>query len=257
MRQSLIVKPMIRKLSRGATMFAAYKNICIGLIRLLARRCSNMKQRALAIFLAFLVGSCFAAERINHDGRILEPQFPVTAPTLFNTAAADSVVASLQIMPVTSAWNEDISRRPLLPNSDAMINQIISDLATNRRMLRIFFEMNFVLVPDNQPLVPIDFTYAPDESDPSPYPIPSNMPIETWPRETGALTLREWQMDVNGDGGDRHSIVVQPGAGFIWETWQALLHSDNTWEASNGAKFDLKSNTSRPLTWTSADAAGL
>jgi hypothetical protein len=163
----------------------------------------------------------------------------------------------MQILPVTSAWNEDISKRPLLPNSDAMINQIISDLATNRRTLRVFFEMNFVLVPDNQPFVPIDFTYAPDESDPSPYPIPANMPIETWPRETGALTLQQWQMDVNGNGGDRHSIIVQPGAGFIWECWQALLHADGSWEASNGAKFDLKSNTLRPLTWTSADAAGL
>ena len=203
------------------------------------------------------MGSGLAAERINHEGRILGPQIPVTAPTLFNTAVADSIIASLQILPVTSAWNEDISRRPLLQNSDAMIGQIISDLATNRRTLRIFFEMNFVLVPDNQPLVPIDFTYAPDESDPSPYPIPGNMPIETWPRETGALTLHDWQIDVNGDGGDRHSIVVQPGAGFIWETWQALLHADNSWEASNGAKFDLNSNTLRPLTWTSADAAGL
>lgn len=211
----------------------------------------------IVFWLAAVAPCSRAAERINQEGRILGPVVPVNAPTLFNTAAADSVVSSMQVMPVTSAWNEDISKRPLLPNSDAMINQIISDLASNRRTLRVFFEMNFVLVPDNQPLVPIDFTYAPDESDPSPYPIPANMPIETWPRETGALTLPQWQMDVNNNGGDRHSIVVQPGAGFIWECWQALLHADGSWEASNGAKFDLKSNTLRPLTWTSADAAGL
>src|ERR1051325_1371766 len=216
-----------------------------------------MNKRILGVLAVLLIVSGFAAERINHEGRILGPQISVTSPTLFNTAAADSVVASLQIMPVTSAWNEDISRRPLLPNSEAMISRIISDLDSNKRTLRIFFEMNYVLVPDNQPLVPIDFTYAPDESDPSPYPIPSNMPIETWPRGTGTLTLHDWQIDLNSDGGDRHSIIVQPGGGFIWETWQALLHADNTWEASNGAKFDLNSNTLRPLTWTSADAAGL
>jgi hypothetical protein len=215
-----------------------------------------MNLRFLVSLMAVVLGVS-ASERINQEGRILGPLVPVTTPTLFNTAAADAVTASMQIMPVTSAWNEDISKRPLLANSDAMINQIIADLASNRRTLRIFHEMNFVLVPDNQPLVPIDFTYAPDESDPSPYPIPSNMPIETWPRETGTLTLQQWQMDVNSDGGDRHSIVVEPGAGFIWETWQALLHADGSWEASNGAKFDLKSNTSRPLGWTSADAAGL
>lgn len=217
-----------------------------------------MTFREIAAVVALWVSiSVCAGERINHEGRILGPHVPATTPTLFNTAAADSVVSSMQVMPVTSAWNEDISKRPLLPNSDAMISRIISDLDSNKRTLRVFFEMNYVLVPDNLALVPIDFTYAPDESDPSPYPIPSNMPIETWPRETGTLTLHDWQIDLNSDGGDRHSIIVQPGAGFIWETWQALLHADNTWEASNGAKFDLKSNTLRPLTWTSADAAGL
>lgn len=116
--------------------------------------------------------------------------------------------------------------------------------------------MNFVLVPDNQPLVPIEFFNWPEESDPSPYPIPANMPVETWPRETGSLTLDQWQRDINDDGGDRHSIVVMPGAGFIWETWLAKL-VNGSWEASNGAKFDLKSNALRPFGWTSGDAAGL
>jgi hypothetical protein len=203
------------------------------------------------------MAAVFAAERINHEGRILGTQVSVMAPTLFNTPAADAVVSSMQIMPVTSAWNEDISRRPLLANSDAMISRIISDFETSRRTFRVFFEMNYVLVPDNQPLVPIAiFDYA-DESDPGPYPIPTNMPIETWPRETGTLTLNDWQLDVNGDGGDRHSIIVQPGAGFIWETWATIKHADGTWEASSGAKFDLKSNTLRPSGWTSGDAAGL
>jgi hypothetical protein len=217
-----------------------------------------MKLRWVCTALALWAGFCvIGAERINQEGRILGPQVQVTIPTLFNTPADDAVVSSLQIFPVTSAWNEDISKRPLLPNSDAMINQIISDLATNRRTLRIFFEMNFVLVPDNQAFAPIDFFNYPDESDPSPYPIPSNMPVETWPRETGALTLHEWQMDVNGDGGDRHSIIVQPGAGLTWETWLTQLTTTGDWTASNGAKFDLKSNTLRPFGWTSGDAAGL
>jgi hypothetical protein len=99
------------------------------------------------------------------------------------------------------------------------------------------------------------FNYA-DESDPSPYPIPANLPVETWPRETGGLTLSEWQRDINNTGGDRHSIIVMPGAGFLWETWLTRLTSAG-WEASNGAKFDLKANTLRPFGWTSADAAGL
>ncbi len=62
-----------------------------------------------------------AAERINQEGRILGPLPVVSAPVLFDTPAADAVVSALQIMPVDSAWNEDVSRLPLLSNSDAMI----------------------------------------------------------------------------------------------------------------------------------------
>jgi hypothetical protein len=43
------------------------------------------------------------------------------------------------------------SRHPLLTNSDAMITQITSDLSSGRRSLIAKMEMNFVLVPDNQP----------------------------------------------------------------------------------------------------------
>jgi hypothetical protein len=142
-----------------------------------------------------------------------------------------------------------------------MIAQIFSELfavSTNSPKLRAFQEMNFVLVPDNQPLVPIQFVTYPDESDPSPYPIPSNLPVEGWPSQTGTLTLNQVQHDTSGDGGDRHAIIIQPGTGFIWETWQTLLTSNPTnWEAANGAKFNLTNNALRPPGWTSADAAGL
>ncbi len=203
-----------------------------------------------------LTSFCCPAERINQEGRILGPAPVVTNSILFNTPQADAVLSAMQICPVTSAWNEDISRRPVLPNSDAMIAQITSDLASTRRTLRAFQEMNFVLVPDSQPPVPIAFVDYPDESDPSPYPIPSNLPIETWPSGTGSLTLQQWQQDINSSGGDRHAIIVQPAAGWIWEMWQARLVTGQ-WEASNGAKFDLKNNSLRPAGWTSGDAAGL
>ena len=86
------------------------------------------------------------------------------------------------------------------------------------------------------------------------YPIPANLPVETWPRGTGNLTLQQWQQDVNNAGGDRHAIIVAPGAGSIWETWLTKL-TQSEWQASNGAKFDLNSNSLRPAGWTSGDAA--
>ena len=197
-----------------------------------------------------------AGTRINQEGRILGPAPTVSRPFLFNTAQADAIVAAMQIMPVDSPWNEDVSRRPLLTNSNAMIAQIKTDLGTSRQTLRAFYEMNYVLVPDNQASVPITFFNYPDESDPGPYPIPSSLPIEGWPRGTDDLTLFQWQQNINHDSGDRHSITVQPGAGSVWETWLTRLTSTG-WQASNGAKFNLKSNTLRPAGWTSGDAAGL
>jgi hypothetical protein len=221
------------------------------------RRC------VIALLLTSTIAFTARGERINHEGRILGPAPVVTTPTLFNTPQADAIISSMQIMPRDNPWNEDISRRPILSNSDAMIAQIKSDLSVSRQNLRAFTEMNFVLVPDNQPRITIPFFNYSDESDldggtdpNGRYPIPSNLPIESWPKDTGTLTLTQWQQDVNNDGGDRHAIMVAPGAGSIWETWETKL-TQTGWQASNGAKFDLNSNTLRPAGWTSGDAAGL
>jgi hypothetical protein len=65
---------------------------------------------------------------------------------------------------------------------------------------------------------------------------------------------------VQGWGGDRHSIILQPGTGRVWEMWQAQLLVSATasnWQAANGAIFNITNNALRPLGWTSADAAGL
>src|SRR5205814_10170938 len=136
------------------------------------------------LLLLLTIAQLARAERINHEGRILGAAPVVTSPTLFNTAAADAIVSAMQIMPRDNAWNEDVSRRPVLSNSDAMIAQIKADLGT-RQTLQPFYEMNYVLVPDNQPRVQIPFLDYPDESDldggTSPngrYPIPANQPIE-------------------------------------------------------------------------------
>src|SRR5437867_1824206 len=187
------------------------------------RRTSNAQCR-IAEIIALVVAFATSAhgERINQEGRILGPAPVATTPTLFNTPEGDAIVSAMQIFPVTNAWNEDISRRPLLANSDTMIAQLKSDLLASRQTLQPFYEMNFVLVPDSQARVTIPFLDYPDESDldggtyPNGlYPIPSHQPIEGWPRETGSLTLEQWQMDVNNTGGDRDGIMVAPGAGPI------------------------------------------
>jgi hypothetical protein len=226
----------------------------------LGRKISNA---TVSTILSFVVTAAAQSERINQEGRILGPAPVVTTATLFNTPQGDAIISAMQIFPVTNPWNEDISRRPLISNSATMITQLKSDLSSSRQTLRPFYEMNYVLVPDNQARVTIPFVDYPDESDldggtfpNGSYPIPFNMPIETWPRDTGTLTLQQWQMDVTNVGGDRHAIIVAPGAGSIWEMWQAKLTTSG-WQSSNGAKFDLNSNSLRPAGWTSGDAAGL
>ena len=200
------------------------------------------------------------AERINHEGRILGPAPEVTNAILFNTTNADDILSAMQIFPVVNPWNENISTRPVLPNSDAMIAQIISDLRSDRRSLIAFQEMNFVLVPANQPLVPIEFVNYSDESDLNGgtdpyglYPISTNLPIEGWPTQV-TNSLASWQQ--TDDGSDRHAIMVVPASGALFETWNTLRVGPN-WQAANGAKFNLNSNALRPAGWTSGDAAGL
>ena len=90
---------------------------------------TNQTRLVVGLLLTSTLAFAARAERINHEGRILGPAPVVTTPTLFNTPQADAIISAMQIMPRDNPWNEDISRRPLLSNSDAMIAQIKSDLS--------------------------------------------------------------------------------------------------------------------------------
>jgi hypothetical protein len=212
-----------------------------------------------AVLILLLSAMRLLAERINQEGRILGALPVVTNFILFNTTNADAAVSAMQIFPVTNPWNECISNRPVLVNSEAMIAQINNDVGSSHRVLELFQEMNFALVPDSHSLVSNKFVTYPHDSDLNGgtypfglYPIPTNMPIEGWPTQTGSQTLAQWQTN---SGGDRHSIIVQPGNGLIYETWEAQRVGTN-WQAANGAIFNLNTNGLRPDGLTSGDAAG-
>jgi hypothetical protein len=204
--------------------------------------------------------SVSAAERVNHVGRSLGKLPVLKEPVLFNTPQADAILSAMQIMPLDSSWNENISSLPVLAESSVILARISADLG-DRQMLRVFEEMNFVMVPDAQPLVPIRFA-SPEESDfnggttpVGAWPIPAITPIEGWPvaRPKGE-SLIAWQRDPVVE--DRHAIVVQPGKARIFETYQTH-YTEQGWTADIGAIFSLDSNAPRPPKWSSADAAGL
>jgi hypothetical protein len=150
------------------------------------------------------------------------------------------------IFPGDNAWNTPVDGHPLHPNSDAFIDTIgrddtlHPDFGTEWEGAPI--GIPYVLVAGSQPDVPIDFVAYGDESDPGPYPVPSDAPIEG-----GA----------SGDG-DRHVLVIDTDACMLYELYRAFPQGGgSSWEADSGATWDLTINDTRPIEWTSADAAGL
>jgi hypothetical protein len=183
------------------------------------------------------------------------PKF--TKPVMFDTPEADRILAALQVFPPDNPWNQDISTAPVHANSGAIIDSIGKD-----KQIDFNLDMNFVIVPPDQPRAPVNITTYKDESDPGPYPVPDNMPIENWPmqrnEDSGALLQAKGALeDIQRHGtGDRHGIVVDPVKGLLYEFYNARK-TDAGWEAAQASIFDLKSNQMRPERWTSADAAGL
>jgi hypothetical protein len=102
------------------------------------------------------------------------------------------------------------------------------------------------VVDSSTPRIDVVFDYS-DESDPGPYPIPADAPIEGGPDSDG----------------DRHILMIDWGECMLYELFYAWPPGvgenprDDVWFAGSGAIFDLASNDLRPDTWTSADAAGL
>lgn len=147
-------------------------------------------------------------------------------------------IGGCAVFPSTNAWNQDISKTPLDPNSAAYVARIDSF----RQFLHADFGSNpsygipYIVVPGSQSRVPITFTAYGSESDPGPYPVPLNAPVEA--------------------GSDAHVLVVDSGNCHLYEMYGAHQRGGG-WDAASGAVFDLGSNALRPDTWTSADAAGL
>jgi hypothetical protein len=149
------------------------------------------------------------------------------------------------IFPADNPWNQDITDLPVHPRSEALIDGMGRDDNLHPDFGTEWDGapngIPYVLVDGDQPRVPVAFDYD-DESDPGPYPIPADAPVEGGP---------------DGDG-DRHVIVIDERACVLYELFYAFPENGATsWSAGSGAIFDLGSNDLRPDYWTSADAAGL
>jgi hypothetical protein len=181
------------------------------------------------------------------------PTPPATRPRTVSTGMAalpglgpGASLHGKRLFPPDNPWNQDISNSPLDPNSANLIKSIGLDDRLHPDFGTVWNGapngIPYVVVAGTQPLVPVSFRSFGGESDPGPYPVPRDAPIEGGPNSKG----------------DRHVLVIDRDHWKLYEMFSATpVNNGASWIAGSGAVFDLNSNALRPEGWTSADAAGL
>ena len=145
------------------------------------------------------------------------------------------------------AWNQDVSKSEIDPNSDRLIASIGLKKPLHPDFGTVYngapMGIPYIIVGKDQPRVPLEIQYK-DESDPGLYPVPPDAPIEGGPNNKG----------------DRHVLIIDRDNWMLYELWSSYPQDGGkSWKAGSAAIFDLKKNSygQRPKGWTSADAAGL
>lgn len=194
---------------------------------------ARMRVRTILVVLSILVLACGSPAGPDEG-----------APALGGVLGVGATLGGRRPFPDDNPWNRDISSEAVDPASATLI------AACGLRNLHPDFGtvwngapngVPYVVVAGNQPRVPVTFRYD-RESDPGPYPLPPDAPIEGG----------------SASSGDRHVIVVDRDNWMLYELYDAYPEDGGArWRAGSGAIFDLKSNELRPAGWTSADAAGL
>ena len=143
----------------------------------------------------FVKGLFGAAPRDESAPGARRPPMPkFKLPVMFNAPEADPILAALQVFPKNSAWNEDISKSKVHPDSDKIVASVGGD-----KNLQINFDMAFILVPRDQPRIDVKIAGFAGESDKGPFPVPDNAPTEGWPldRKTRAARPRLWRSSLS------------------------------------------------------------
>ncbi|MFO1217330.1 MAG: hypothetical protein U1E89_02990 [Burkholderiaceae bacterium] len=225
---------------------------------------ADPRRRALLMALGATLGGCGGGGSGQPSGSSPAPTpspapSPSPSPTPGGgTPTVDFRVASLgagaalngaRAFPADNAWNLDISAAPVDPASDALIASIGLGTGLHPDFGAGLYNgepigIPYIVVAGTQTPVVIRFTAYGDESDPGPYPVPADAPIEG-----GAAS-----------SGDRHVLVIDRDHNRLYELGAAYPNADGSWDAACGAVFHLDGNVVRPggqPGWTSADAAGL
>jgi len=154
----------------------------------------------------------------------------------------DRDLGRCRLFPADSFWQQRVDNLAVHPASD----QYVSVAGANKTALPNFgaglwrgqiIGIPWIAVDASEiPDVRVNFQYD-SESDPGPYPV-------------------RWDSPIEGNS-DRHVLVVDRETCTLTELFRVVWQPDGSIEAGSGARYNLNSNDLRPETWTSADAAGL
>ncbi|CAN5511494.1 hypothetical protein BH10CYA1_BH10CYA1_52960 [soil metagenome] len=203
-----------------------------------------MTNRSTAVAIAFLVLCTILLSTSALDKAEAKSMDSDSAPN--QRYGVNANLSDVKIFPNTSAWNEDISKSEVSPDSDTYIKSLGINTHVHPDFGTVWnkqpWGIPYVVVPGSQRRLPVKFGYS-SESDPGPYPIPINPPIEGGPNSTQ----------------DRHVLIVDRDNEKLYELFNVFPPdiSHPVWRADSGAIFDLRKSVLRQEGFTSADAAGL
>ena len=153
-------------------------------------------------------------------------------------------IGNCPVFPADHIWNTPVDNLPVNANSAAWISRVGPGVGAHADFGSGLwqgepFGFPYITVPGTQTKYPASFTYV-TESDPGPYAVPLDAPIQSGPTSTG----------------DRHVLSIDVDNCILYEFYKAYPQTAS-WNAGSGAIFNLLGYTLRPAGWTSADAAGL
>jgi len=159
-------------------------------------------------------------------------------------AAQAPTVGNCTVLSADNIWNTRVDQLPVHPSSSTWVNTIGPSSPLHPDFGSGTYDgepigIPYITVPGTQTKYPATFTYQ-SESDPGPYAVPLNAPIEGGSASTG----------------DRHVISIDTDNCILYEIYAGYPQAAS-WQGGSGAIFNLLSDALRPATWTSADAAGL
>src|SRR4051812_16609705 len=174
----------------------------------------------------------------------MKPAFAICMLAASAAFAQAPQIGACMVLPSDNIWNTPVNQLPVASNSATYVATIGAGTALHADFGAGLWNggpigIPFVTVPGTQTKYPATFLYA-DESDPGPYAVPLNAPIEGGSQSTG----------------DRHALAVDTDNCILYELYNSFPQT-SSWKADAGSIFNLLSNALRPAGWTSADAAGL